>query len=504
MKTGKLLYALAVLACCILVPYLRLYRSKGEAASHVQPPGFIWRAIAIMFAVPTLAYFSGFPKIDDVYIYARYIGNALSGHGLVYNLNEHVNALSSPLFGYLLLFTAAVLHGHIILATEVLSGICLLLASLMAEWLMPFAGILLATSAYFYALTGMETSLFALCMLVEVALYLKGKYKWLPLASVFVALTRFEGAILVAVVAYQIIRQRKLPKLIYFVPALLLVAVYLLLNREYYGAYLPSSAIAKLGQGFSGYWGKWPRAWLSTEGTSWLHTFYNGVIYATPVLLGLALSATLKKSNRLLNQVVLPFCAILFLIYTVMNTPGDYFWYLSPFLVFAIVYAASGVPQTRWGYALAGLFLCFNLFAAAMVLRNFTLKSYVYDYVDAGEWFRHNTPKTASIGAVEIGILGWSSDRYIYDVIGLTTPKNAAYVTKHDSVSWLAEDRPDYVFVHALPWVWETPAVDNQNYFRLPLKLKQGDYILQRKDYHPGPAIPESGGRPELDREFPH
>ena len=140
--------------------------------------------------------------------------------------------------------------------------------------------------------------------------------------------------------------------------------------------------------------------------------------------------------------------------------------------------------------------MCFNFFAAAVVLKRFTLKSYVYDYVDAGEWFKQHTPKTASIGAVEIGILGWSSDRYIYDVIGLTTPKNAKYVNKHDSVSWLAEDRPDYVFVHALPWAWEIPAVESQGYFRVPLKLKQGDYLLQRKDYDPGSASTGGGSSP--------
>ncbi len=478
------MFALSVLVCVVGVPYLLRRWRRDERMTAL--PAFPLRAALICAAVAYLTLCAGASQIDDSYIYDRYIANALAGHGLVYNLGEHVNALSSPVFGYLLLLGSWLAHGNVLLASEVLSALGMLAASLLAEFLVPFAGLLLAGTAYFYALTGMETTVFAAALMLEVVLYAKRQYRWLPLVSVVVALTRFEGAVLVAVVAVQLFRRKELPKIVYFVPALLLVAGYLLLNKRYYEVYLPSSAIAKLGQGFSGYWGRWPTAFLGIAGVGWLHLLFEGVIYATPVLLGLAVAGVLSRRTKALGEVALPFCVALFVVYAAMNMPGDYFWYLGPLVLFALVYAASAIPYTRWGLVVAGVFVCINIFQTGHVLRQFRPKPYYYDYVQAGRWFQENTPKTARVGAVEIGLLGWSSDRYIYDAIGLTTPKNAAYVSKHDSNSWFLEDRPDYVFVHAVPWYWETVAKNSSDYVPVPVHLTAGDIILRRKDYLPG------------------
>ncbi len=483
MAARKLVFALSVLICFVGVPYL-LRRWQGDERTMALP-AFPLRAALICAVVAYLTVCAGVSQIDDSYIYDRYVAHALAGHGLVYNLGEHVNALSSPVFAYLLLLGSWLAHGNVLLASEVLSALGMLAASLLAEFLVPFAGLLLAGTAYFYALTGMETTVFAAVLMLEVVLYAKGQYRWLPLVSVLMALTRFEGAVLVAVIAVRLFRRKELPKVAYFIPAVLLVAGYLLLNKRYYEVYLPSSAMAKLGQGFSGYWGRWPTAFLGLAGIGWLHTLFGGVIYATPVLLGLAFAGVIDRRSKALGEVALPFCAVLFLIYAAMNMPGDYFWYLGPFVLFALVYVASAIPHTRLGLAVAGVFICLNVFQTGRLLRHFKPKPYYYDYVEAGRWFQENTPKTARVGAVEIGLLGWSSDRYIYDAIGLTTPKNAAYVSRHDSNAWFLEDRPDYVFVHAKPWYWENVAKNSSDYVPVSVPLTAGDVILRRKDYQP-------------------
>jgi len=479
MLMRKLLFVLSVLVCLVAVPaLLRFWRQKERT---VAPPPLWIRAMLISVAVVFLSILTGASQIDDSYIYDRYIANALAGHGLVYNLGEHVNGLSSPVFGYLLLFGGWVARGRVLLASELLSALGMLLASLLAESLVPWAGLLVATSAFFYALTGMETTAFAVMLLLAVKLYLKGQYRWLPLVCVLLALTRFEGAVLVLVLLVASWRQRQRPKAIYFLPALALLTAYLLLNKKYYGMYVPSSAVAKLGQGFSGYWGPWPTAFLQ-PGVGWLHTLFEGVIYLAPALIGLAVVGVLNWRKQRLIQVTFPFCVVLLLVYVGMNMSGDYFWYMGPLVLFALIYAASAVPSTRWGTVAVVLFLCLNVVQTARLLNAYKPKPYYYDYVEAGRWFQSNTPKDATVGAVEIGLLGWSSQRYIYDAIGLTTPRNAAYVSQHDSDMWLVEDRPDYVFVHASPWYWEVVAQNSPEY-TTAVRLSNGDVILRRKDY---------------------
>ncbi len=223
-----------------------------------------FKILLIIAIVAFLAYCEGYSKIDDSFIYARYISNALAGKGMVYNAGEHVNALSSPLYSYLLLLTSWLLHGNVLLGTIVLSGVFLVLASILAEYLTPFSGLFIASTAYFYYLVGMETSLFVFMILAIITLFQMEKWGWLPLASVLLVLSRFEGGLLVAVVAWRLYQRRVWPTWKAFIPAILLAVCYLLLNHHYYyGVYLPSSATAKLGQGFSGLWGRWPTAFVS-------------------------------------------------------------------------------------------------------------------------------------------------------------------------------------------------------------------------------------------------
>lgn len=78
-------------------------------------------------------------KLDDAFIYARYIKNALDGHGLV-DVGERINALTSPLMGYLALVLSWLLHGRILLAKMILSTVFLAAACSLAEAMVPIPG----------------------------------------------------------------------------------------------------------------------------------------------------------------------------------------------------------------------------------------------------------------------------------------------------------------------------------------------------------------------------
>jgi len=477
----------AVLFIAALTVVLRFVK-KAKGIEFT--PSLLLRFSAVGTIVPILCLCCGYSKLDDSYIYARYIANALSGHGLVFNVGEHVNALSSPLFAYLLLGTSYILHGNVLLATAVLSGIFMLLACLLGEVLTPFAGLILASTAYFYNLVGMETSLFIFMLLAVVALVQFQKYNWLPLACVLLVLTRFEGSLLVLFVGLRLLHLRRIQSVfqsITVMPAVAVGLLYLCLNLIYYGTYLPVSAMAKIGQGFSEYWGPWPTAFLGH--TEALVAALGWTLYLFPVLIALMLSGGLKVTNTLYSKIVIPFCILLLLFYVGLNASGFYFWYFAPLILFSILYASTAIPKTRTAASVAGVFILVLSVSNGLFLRQSRREAKYVGYVQAGQWLDHNTRPEVKVAAVEIGLLGWSSERYLIDILGLTTPKNAEHIAKHDSVTWLNEDKPDYILVHTdTGWPWEESAKKSNDYVRQPVLFAGGIYLLKRR--------PQSDPRP--------
>jgi hypothetical protein len=110
-------------------------------------PGHLLHLYGLIFRTQSI-------KLDDAFIYARYIKNALDGDGLVFNAGERVNALTSPLMGYLLLILSWLLHGRVLLAEMILSTIFLASACSFAEAMVPYSGMILASTAFFYTCFG--------------------------------------------------------------------------------------------------------------------------------------------------------------------------------------------------------------------------------------------------------------------------------------------------------------------------------------------------------------
>jgi hypothetical protein len=71
-----------------------------------------------------------------------------------------------------------------------------------------------------------------------------------------------------------------------------------------------------------------------------------------------------------------------------------------------------------------------------------------------GEWLRANTPADASIGTLEVGIIGYYAGRRMIDFAGLIQPDIAARLrpesTYADTARWAVERfRPDYLVLPA-------------------------------------------------------
>jgi len=63
-----------------------------------------------------------------------------------------------------------------------------------------------------------------------------------------------------------------------------------------------------------------------------------------------------------------------------------------------------------------------------------------------------NTPADSKVALLEIGHVGYYSDRYIIDILGLVTPLNAKFVGQRNLNEWLKHYTPDYMLAHSPLW----------------------------------------------------
>ena len=73
-------------------------------------------------------------------------------------------------------------------------------------------------------------------------------------------------------------------------------------------------------------------------------------------------------------------------------------------------------------------------------------------YRASGEWLAQNTPLDATVGALEVGIIGYFAQRWMIDFAGLIQPRVAEQFandkTYQDAAIWaVGEYQPDFVLI---------------------------------------------------------
>jgi arabinofuranosyltransferase len=432
------------------------------------------RILLLALLITLLTFASRHYHMDDALIYYRYIRNVLGGLGLVYNPGEHVNALTSPLYTYLLLLFSWLFHGNIPFAAEIIFASTLIGACVLAERQFPYAGLLVATMSYFYTLVGMETSLVLFLLILTLTLLFANHLEWLPLVLVLLTLTRFEAGAMIPACFFYLYRQKKWPSLRSCIPALAILLAYLIINHHFFGAFIPQSSSAKFGQGYSGYWGRWPTAFLHI---GILLRMSKGAPYTMPFLAIAGIYGIRKMAGSNWNIVVLPFAIIMLSFYILFNIP-NYHWYYAPFLFFLALYSVVPLAKNRPGVILLMGIILGQSVATAISLRK--PEERFDNYKHLADWIDVNAAPSASIEACEIGEIGWESHHRIMDIIGLTEPKNAYHIAHKDLHHWLSEDHPDYIVMHQPAWIFEDVAHNSVDYEAVPYSA--GDtYLLRRK-----------------------
>jgi len=166
--------------------------------------------------------------------------------------------------------------------------------------------------------------------------------------------------------------------------------------------------------------------------------------------------------------------------YGILGVPR-YPWYYSPLVPVAMLCVIFG------GSVLAGALGLLLLrgreqfrtwvaggLAASLVIGGFYLagdvsaqlpqqRPWLEIYITVGKWLDANTPPGATVGAEEVGLLGYYSKRRIIDFAGLIQPEVAEHRVKSENLWVLQKYNPDYIVampawlaaVGADPWVQE-------------------------------------------------
>jgi hypothetical protein len=403
--------------------------------------------------------------LDDALIYYRYIRNFLDGNGLVYNIGERFNALTSPAYVYIsILFslitrevetTQLVINCITIISSGIL--ISVIFYQLKKDLLAFISSIIFITTRYFYTTFGLETNMFIFFSLLCIFLYFNKRPYLLSLFSALLILTRGEGIFLVVILWSLILYQSGTRyKLKYF----LIIASILLLNFGfnyfYYGDFLPHTFTAKIDQGSSGLWGV--KFSFLLDSNFLYHIAFNNQAFFILFILVLLLIGLVNHWSEEFSLILLLYCLLITVFHLAFNIQS-YHWYYAIHFLTLVVFIGYGVNDTisyisqKYKSALLRtcLVILIFIYPALTQVELFRLLSHEgpnQNYKIIGEWINGNTPENCKVTCLEIGHIGWFSKRYIVDLVGLINPSISDALGKHDYEKWYVMYKPEYLVVH--------------------------------------------------------
>lgn len=435
-------------------------------------------ALAILAggAIVVWAVFRGI-SIDDPYITYRYARNLADGVGLVYNPGESVLSTTSPLYAVILALTTVVSR-DLPATSNFLSGLGLfgaassiyLLGRRFQERALGFiAALFFAASPFTIGSIGLETNLYLSLILAGYLAYCHGRLNLTALCLALAFLVRGDAFIFIFLVCvHYLVRERRIPlqPLALFSIITLPFLAYLVAN---YGTPLPMTMAAKQAQLRIG-WMDYAQGFLHWSGTylqqSWLYAL------AIP-LAALGLFHSTLNARWLLLPVL---WGILYAVSYQYLAVASYYWYYAPLVPAIALLCAAGLSvifrgflnrlpalSQKWSFAYPVLLLvsALPLLAAEATTMDQSLKELpdakAELYTEAGNWLRANTPEDATVGVMEVGIMGYYAQRRMVDFLGLIRPASIEAL-RHKDIFWsVYHYQPDYlVLTHVNP-LWGYP-----------------------------------------------
>jgi arabinofuranosyltransferase len=410
---------------------------------------------------------------DDAYISLRYASNLVGGEGLVFNPGQRIEGYSNLVW---VLLEAGSLHAGanalvVARVVGILGGVgCLWLSWLLVRRLWPGAGLAAALAPWFLALdpvlprhavTGLETDGYAFLLTAGVMLAMnpsRAARAWpIPAVVTLLSLWRPEGAAFGLILAVMAHRSRALPRRVWLAPLALLVVV-AAWRWWYFGSLLPNTFHFKMTGG----------AAALLPGLHYALDFLRENGGAALVGFGLVLLLEVRA-----GRIVRGMLAVVGLqVAIVIAAGGDWmphYRFLAPVMPLLAALFAAGVSQVvAWArlvrrprVAVMIVVACLlamgmNIYKTERQVWRLVMPSVKSDgyltqaYTRVGHWLRANTPADAVIAASDVGAVGYYSQRWILDMLGLVDPHIARtrgeLHAKRDPEYVLAR-QPDFVIL---------------------------------------------------------
>ena len=234
------------------------------------------------------------------------------------------------------------------------------------------------------------------------------------------------------------------------------------------GRFIPGTLLAKEAQARSGFWGKGWLYYTIMESfiklNPWHYEIYALALLAAIGLLIVLISKSHWKTSPL-TLTIIAFALIQLVAYGNILVVPFYHWYMGPQVLAVSALAAIAtsfvVTQLRkritpkiLALPVMALFIYFA-FSSITLIGSKATPWRQQSYMEAAAWLKTNTPANSTVASSEIGYLGYYSDRYMIDYVGLLSTQSAEWVGQGNLFYWIYYYQPDYWVVHNPPWSLE-------------------------------------------------
>lgn len=415
--------------------------------------------------------------LDDALITMTYAKNLLLGNGFVYNAPPPTFGTTSPLWTMLLaafawpLGAARLPETALWLSAACWIGTLWLLYAARARWKLGDIGaglLCLLTGSAYHANLGMEQCLFQFLLIALLLLTLRAQFALAGIVGGLLFLARGEGALAVflaglyALYLGDTLRARRANGLCLSAGFWGVAAPWLLFAWWRFGAALPATMKSKMAQGLLPGYEWFHEALYRALAHEWPHEADGIVTLAHVVwpLLFLGAGYIIWRKSALLGLFV--WTLLYAAAYAALHL-ADFFWYETPVYwtwlyclaagMAALLHAAGRV-RWRWPRRIAQCYVA-GLIAAVVVARALaavgratTMPDVHADiYKPAAAWISAHAPANCTIGAAEVGYLGFYTQMPIIDQFGLVTPEALALLGEPSGAAFLRQFQPDFYVV---------------------------------------------------------